>query len=218
MKNFSVIFDMDGVLVDSMQYVFDSLNIILKEHGKSLDPKDYPLYMGINTRGLQQLFKEQFNLDFNTIYLKERTTELQLELIRQHEQPPESLLSFLEELTRNKVTMGIGTSSPEIRTYSILEAINLRKYFDIIVNGDEITHHKPHPETFLKVAEKMNSKPEKCIVFEDAANGIEAALTAKMKVIGVKTKFQKQEELEKADIIIKDFKEVNLDVLRSLFL
>jgi beta-phosphoglucomutase len=214
---FSIIFDMDGVLINSMSYVFDSLNLILKEYNCHIDPKDYPMYMGINTKKLQSLFKEQFNLNFTTDYLKQRTTELQIDLIKKHEKPSPSLISFLEELKENGIPFGIGTSSPKERTFEILNALNLLKYFDVIVNGDEIKHHKPNPETFLIVAKKLNSKPEDCTVFEDAKNGIDAAKAGNMKVIAVRTDFEEEDNLKNADMIIDGFDDIDLEKMKNLY-
>ena len=99
MKNIAIIFDMDGVLVNSMKYVFDSLNKLVGKHGHHIDPNDYTLYMGINTKRLQELFKQQFNLEYELEELSKNTTELQIELIKKNEKPSPYLISFLEELT-----------------------------------------------------------------------------------------------------------------------
>ncbi len=220
MKTLSIIFDMDGVLINSMPYIFDSLNLILKEYGHRIDPKDYPkdypIYIGVNTNKLQSLFKEQFNINLTSEYLVKRITELQIGLIKKHETPYPYLISFLEELKQNNIPFGVGTLSPQKRTVDLLNALNLLKYFDVIVNGDEVKNRKPDPEIFLLVAKKLNSNPENCIIFEDAKNGIEAAKAAGMKVVAIKNDFEKKENLKKADIIIDGFQDISVEKIKSL--
>lgn len=217
MKNIAVIFDMDGVLVNSMKYVFDSLNILVGKHGHHINPNDYTLYMGINTKRLQELFKQQFNIEYELEELSKNTTELQIELIKKNEKPSPYLISFLEELKDNNIPTGIGTSSPRNRAINILKAIDLLKYFNVIVDGDEITNHKPNPETFLKVATSLNTPPQNCIVFEDAKNGVQAAKNGNMKVIAIKTEFQTEKDLKDADMIIDSFKEIDLEKIETLY-
>ena len=215
MQQFAVIFDMDGVLVDSNKYILDSFNTILQPHNFSIGHEQFKQYMGITAKGLVEKWKQRYNLAFDENFIKEETTKLQIDYIKNHTVDAD-LLRFLNELKINKVPIGIGTGSPRIRAEKILDALKIKEFFSIIVTGDEINEHKPHPEMFLKVSEKLQIEPRKCVVIEDAANGIEAAKRGNMKAIGYLTKYHTKQELGKADMIFNDFSELNLVKIRNL--
>jgi beta-phosphoglucomutase len=118
--------------------------------------------------------------------------------------------NFLLDLKNSKYKIAIGSSSKNANT--ILERIGFDGFFDSVVDGLKISKSKPDPEVFLTAANELNIKPEHCLVFEDAAAGIEAAKTAGMLAIGV----GKYENLSNADKIIPDFSNMNVLMIDSL--
>jgi HAD superfamily hydrolase (TIGR01509 family) len=97
----------------------------------------------------------------------------------------EGAREFLEEALQLQVPMGIGTASNQANIDFALDFLDLRKYLNAIVGADDVQHSKPHPETWLKLAEALNTDPARCIVFEDAPKGVEAAARAGMKAIAI---------------------------------
>ena len=83
--------------------------------------------------------------------------------------------------------MSLGTGGTEYIATETIKAADLTSYFDIMVSADDVTNFKPHPETFLKCAEKMGVSPEKCLVFEDGQPGIDAAIAAGMQFLDIRT-------------------------------
>ena len=119
-------------------------------------------------------------------------------------------LELLEELKAKGIKIALGSASKN--SGLILERTNLTHFFDAIVDGNSVTTSKPDPEVFLKGAELLSTAPENCIVFEDAAAGVQAAIAANMPVVGV----GEAENLPGTDLIIKDLAGVTVDELISL--
>ncbi|HRW64005.1 MAG TPA: HAD-IA family hydrolase, partial [Bacteroidales bacterium] len=117
---------------------------------------------------------------------------------------------FLQELKSEGYKIAIGSSSKNAAT--ILERIGYLDYFDAIVDGNKIKNSKPDPEVFLKAAAELGIKPENCVVFEDAQAGIEAAIRAGMKTIGVGS----PETLSEADVVIPNLKEAGIAIFSKL--
>ncbi len=213
---FAVIFDMDGVLVDSNKLVLDSFNKLLEPHGISIDENKFKEYLGITAKGLVEKWKREHNVVFDENFIKDQTTNLHVASLKDN-RIDVHLFRFLTELKENKIPVGLGTSSPRKRAEQILDILGVRKFFSSIVTGDEVQEHKPNPEIFLKVAKELKTPPESCVVIEDAANGIEAAKRGGMKAIGYLTNYHTKEELKKADFILDNFSELNLEKVKKLF-
>ncbi len=216
MNNIAIIFDMDGVLLDSMCIVFQTLNQMLEPYGKTIEPEDYSKYSGTNAQGLTDLLKKEFDIDFEVDYVRTESTRLQLELLRKEGKATPGVIDFIKELKENNISFGIGTSSPKERAYETLKAIGISKYFDVIVHGDMIEHHKPHPETFTRVADQLGMEYSNCIVFEDSESGIEAAHRGGMKAVGVRTKSHPDADLGNADYIIDSFENISLETIKKI--
>ena len=111
-------------------------------------------------------------------------------------------MKFLKE---KEIKIGIATSSPVENINFIMECLNIREYFDFIVNSAMVKRGKPFPDIYLKAVEKIGLKKEECVVFEDSLSGIEAAHMAGIDVIGVTTA-NREEEMKNILFAVKDFK------------
>jgi len=216
MPDFAVIFDMDGVLVDSNKYILDSFNQILKPHKIFINRDNFKTYMGITSRGMQDRWKRDYGLDFDKEFLAKETTRLQIQFLKKNAKTSKALLNFLKELKNHNIPIGVGTSSPRYRAEKILGFLKVKRFFSVIVDGDEIKKHKPDPEIFLKVAKALRIKSEKCVVIEDSALGIEAAKRAHMKTIGYLTRFHTRTELKDADITVNSFTKLSFKKVEKL--
>ena len=146
--------------------------------------------------------------------LAERKEALYRDLYRPHLKLINGLQDFLDEAKQLGVIMAIATSAGQGNIEFVLEGLHLHPYFDVIVGGDQVRHGKPHPETFLRAAEKLAVAPEQCLVFEDSPPGVEAAHRAGMRAIVITTTFEAQgfQGLPAVDRIINDF--TSLSALR----
>lgn len=204
MNSFAVIFDMDGVIIDSNPFHKISLRQFCAQHGYHLSDEELlnKIYGRTNNDWIRNLFgdlpKEKI-LD-----LGEEKEALFRELYKGEIKPLAGLEDFLKLLEVQKIAKAIGTSAPRSNVDFCLTSTRLEKYFDIILDQSDVEHGKPNPEIYLKVAKRIGFDPEQCIVFEDSLSGVEAAQRAGSKVVGVTTTHS-HEELANTDFVIDDF-------------
>jgi HAD superfamily hydrolase (TIGR01509 family) len=125
------------------------------------------------------------------------------------------LVELLKELKKNNIPIAVGSSAPVENIDFVLDKLEIRNYFDIVVVAAMVQKAKPAPDIYLKSAELLNTKPENCLVFEDALAGINAALSAGMKVVGVATSLPK-EKLTETDKIINNFTEITVAEIKQI--
>lgn len=206
----AIIFDMDGTLIDNMEYHKQSWIALFKHHKLTLDYDtfDQHYHKGSLVEIMARLFpaitdKEEL---FQIGSYKE---VLYRELYQPHIKAIDGLHSFLDDQLKYKRPMGVATMGDQYNIDFIFDALDLRPYFHSTTGGHQVTHGKPHPEIFLTAAQKLNTPPEECLVFEDTRSGIAAAQAAGMSVIGVATMFDRKTLLELGCLTaIKSFQEI----------
>lgn len=215
MNKIGIIFDLDGVIVDTAKYHFLAWKELADELGFEFTETHNELLKGVSrVRSLEIL------LDIGNVELsEEKKQEL---LISKNEEylkyitkmGPEEILPGASELLDNLDELGIQyvLGSASKNALLILKQVNLYERFLGIVDGNSVSKAKPDPEVFLIGAKKLNLQPEQCIVFEDAIAGVEAANTANMISIGIGD----EKTLHKADYNFIDLTEVNSDFIKEL--
>ena len=124
-------------------------------------------------------------------------------------------IDFLRSLKKNHIKTAVATAAPKVNLDFLLEHIDLRNDFDVLIDDSEVDKGKPDPEIYLKAAEKLGFSPELCLVFEDSLAGIQAAINAGIKVIGVTTT-NPPENMQNTNLVIKDFTEINMTRITEL--
>jgi len=198
------LFDLNGTMIDDMQYHTIAWHGILTEDlGAKLTLEEVKVQMyGKNSELLDRVFGKGY-------FAVEKALEISLEKERRYQEAfrPELKLidgldRFLEEAKRQNIRMAIGSAAIPFNIDFVLDNLNLRKYFGAIVSADDVVASKPDSETFLKGSELLGISPEKCLVFEDAPKGIEAAQNAGMDALCITTLHPK-EDFEKYNNIVK---------------
>jgi len=204
MNSFAVIFDMDGVIVDTNPYHKISLKQFCEKYGYRLNEEDLisKIYGRTNNEWIRNIFgplpKEKI------LELGEEKEAMFRALYKDVIKPLSGLDSFLKELEDRSIPKAIGTSAPRSNVDFVLEHTHLRKYFTTILDQSDVEHGKPNPEIYLKVADRLGFPPQQCIVFEDSLSGVESAQRAGAQVVGVTTTHS-HEELAHTDLVIADF-------------
>lgn len=209
------IFDLDGVLVDTAVYHYQAWKKLANSLGFDFSHAQNEQLKGVNRQrslekilnwgGITKTAAEQEELAAlkNSWYVEMISKMSDTEVL------PGSL-TLLTELQAAGVPVALGSASKN--SGLILERTGLSHFFNVIVDGNSVTSSKPDPEVFLKGAELLRTEPSNCVVFEDAAAGVEAALAAKMAVVGIGT----AENLPGADVVIEDLSKINLEKLKAL--
>jgi beta-phosphoglucomutase len=216
MNNKAFLFDLDGTLIDTMPWHFKTWQLVVKEMGSPLEGDAL----------MQQLYGNGAELMNRLVPGRTFTEEEAKEIVDAKEERYRQLYGkqitvlegareFLEEALLHKIPMGIGTASNQANIDFALDQLQLRPYFTRIVGADDVQLSKPHPETWLKLADTLQTPPGQCIVFEDAPKGIEAAQKAGMKAIAITGHFSAN-DFGSYDNILKIVPSLNALQVRDL--
>lgn len=206
----AIIFDMDGVLVDSEPFHIEIENRQFSLNGIPISEEEHQSYMGSTSVVMWNKIAEHHKLP---IPVEELIEQNRLESIRYFSALNEipvmpGLVDLLEKLQTKNYPMAVASSSyPEIIDL-ILERTNLKKYFQVIVSGQEAGKSKPEPDIFILAAQKLEVKPEYCLVVEDSANGIKAANAAGMICMAYQGPGTDPKEQKEADAIVRSFEQL----------
>lgn len=214
--DFAVIFDMDGVLVNSNPHHKIALNQFCSNHGYFLTDEEMKqkIFGRTNKDWLIKLFGELKEEQWKR-YEAEKES-LFREIFTPYIKPVDGLINFLDILDKNKINIAIATSAPTENVDFTLEKTGTAKYFEKIIDGNSVNHSKPHPEIYLKTAEAINYRPERCVVIEDSLSGVKSAQKAGCKVIGITTTHA-AEEFDNVCFVINDFYELDINMISNLF-
>lgn len=207
MSSVAVIFDMDGVIVDTNPYHKISLQQFCERYGFQLTNEELinRIYGRTNNEWIQNLFgplpKDRL------LQLGEEKEAMFREIYKEAIKPLPGLEDFLIALKALNIPTAIGTSAPRSNVDFVLEGTGLGKYFSVILDQSDVEQGKPNPEIYLKAASRLDMAPARCLVFEDSLSGVEAAKRAGTKVVGLTTTHSFA-ELAHTDFAIPDF--VNL--------
>lgn len=211
------IFDLDGVIVDTAHFHYIAWKELANKLGFDFLEKDNEKLKGVSRMTSLDILLDIGNIELETSEkqkLAEQKNNRYREFIAQ--MTPKDVLAgildFIKILKENKIKIAIASASKNAP--EILQKTNILHLFDAVIDGNQIEKAKPNPQVFLKAANAINSKPEKCIVFEDAQKGIEAALKANMLAIGI----GQENNLENAHKVFNSFEEFDLNILNEIFL
>lgn len=218
MENIAVIFDMDGVVVNNTAYHIKAWEKFCNNHGIIWNKEVY--LQNINGRpikeGIGSLFAKKLSPKEIDSLCHEKE-QLYRELYKDDIAPLKGLLFFLEHLSGNNIPRAIATSANPLNVEFTLGGIDIKRYFDIVLDENAVAVGKPHPEIYLKTAKALNVAPEICVVFEDSLAGIASARAAGMKVMGMATTHT-ADKLVDAHMIKENFENLTIKTLKSLFI
>jgi beta-phosphoglucomutase len=209
------IFDLDGVIVDTARYHFLAWKRLTDQLGIHFTEEDNERLKGVSRMASLEIILEIGNRKLDEIRKLEYATlknEWYVEYISKMS-PDEILpgcIPFIKEIRNADVRTAIGSASKN--TPMILERVGIRDLFDAVADGNIISKAKPDPEVFLKAAEMVGANPRKCVVFEDAVAGVQAALNAGMLCVGIGS----QSVLTKAHYVVSGLEDMNLKRLLTM--
>jgi len=180
----ALIFDLDGTLSNSLPVHTETWRMLGKKYGFEFDPQIIYELTGRPTIEFAQRIIERYGIDEQPEVLVKQKQESFWKLAHLLQPVPE-VVDIVKNY-RGKLPMSVGTGASRKSAEVQLKALGLREYFDYVISADDVTQHKPHPETFLKCAELMHVEPQFCQVFEDGDLGISAAREGQMMVTDVR--------------------------------
>ncbi|MDR1172132.1 MAG: HAD-IA family hydrolase [Bacteroidales bacterium] len=203
----AVLFDMDGVLVDTERQICLAAVQMFKESGVTVQPEDFLPYVGAGENRYIGGVAEKYGIKLDIDTAKFRTYTIYGEIVHGQLEPLAGVREFISKCRAAGIKTAIATSADLMKMEINLREIGLpAATFDATVNGLEVEHKKPAPEIYLTAAGKVGVKPVNCLVVEDAINGVQAAKAAGMQCLALTTSFN-AEQLKQADWICKDLAE-----------
>lgn len=216
----AIIFDMDGVLINSTPTNNESMNLVLADYGIHITKDEFKKYLGRSLRDQLKAWEIDFGLPKNVDFMdfSKRAFKHQIEILSKTYERDVLLLNLIRDARSQGIKVGVGTSSTKYRAEELLRLVGVFDNLDAFIAQDDIQKHKPDPEVFLTVASKLNIAPENCVVIEDAVNGLQAARAANMKSVAKLTDFHDIEDFDGwADLVFENFSDLSIERLNKLF-
>jgi beta-phosphoglucomutase len=185
-----VIFDMDGVLVDSEPFLKQAMCRLFAEHGVRIAADDINPFIGTGETHIIGGVAEKYSVALDVPAAKARIYAIYLEEIRGRLRPLPGVYSFLAECRRRSLKRAVASSADHIKVEGNLHELRLAPAeFDALVDGSEVARKKPFPDIFLTAAERLRLPPAACLVVEDAVAGVAAAKAAGARCLALTTSF-----------------------------
>ncbi len=213
---YAVLFDFDGVIINSPEILFNFRQTHFKEkHNISLTRKDARALLGRTYEHQVKHFCTQHNIPITIdeyVSLRNKwlsEVEAQTKLL-------EGITQLLVSLKKANIPIGLATNHVKNRLIKELERFGILQYFDAITPKEDVTHNKPHPESFIITAKKLGISPEMCIVVDDSPDCVTEAKNARMKTVGLCSFAFSSEDFKDADLIVHSLKELSAVTLLKL--
>jgi len=214
----TVIFDMDGLLIDSEPLWSEAATEVFAYYGKKMTLADFASTTGLRTNEFVSWWLRDYKFDDAELEkVSEKITDLVIEKIRLKGKAMPGLAYILDFFVQRNFKTGLATSSPQRVANAVIDLLDIEKYIQAITSAEKLQHGKPHPQVYLDCAQTLQSSPLECVCFEDSVNGMIAAKAARMKCVVVPAySQQKDEKWSIADLKIsslKNFSALHINLL-----
>lgn len=215
----TIIFDVDGTLIDSM-WIWKNIDIeYLKKFNIPLPTGLQKEIEGMCFDETAAYFKNRFHIEDSIEQIKSDWNEMALHKYKYETPLKDGVLEFLEFCVSKNMKLGIATSNSKILADEVIKAHNLKQYFSVIKTGCDVKKGKPAPDIYLAAAGEIGSNPKDCLVFEDIIPGIMAGKSAGMKVCAMEDSYsmdQKEEKIRLSDYYFENYHDVLTNAKRGI--
>ncbi len=211
----AVLFDMDGVIIDSEPLWSEAEKQLLARRKLSYSADLKEVLMGRGSREAAGLFIEYYNLTESADDIITERNQLIAKLFRDCLPLIPQALALIESLRESGIKTALASSSPKYLIELVMDKFGIAGLFDLILSGEEVERGKPAPDIYLKASKELGVAPESCVVVEDAPNGVAAAKAAGMRCLAVSTGAS-QSGLVAADRVVGGLEQVNIQTLQKL--
>ncbi len=211
----AILFDLDGLMVDSEPHSLASWRVILSSRGVTLNRKVSERMFGLRQIEAAQMLVEVYGLTDQPSALGREKEEYQIRHLDGQIKPMPGLFELLNEIDRRELRTAVASSGARPYVNAVLQAIGLIERFRATVTGDDVVNGKPAPDVFLAAAHAVQTDPPHCLVLEDAPSGVQAAKAAGMRCVAVPNQHTRGLDLSSADVILPSLLAVR-EVLASL--
>ena len=214
--SYGVIFDVDGVLVDSYEAHFTTWQASARKHGFDCTESEFALAFG---RTAREVIRENWDATLSDEWIQNFEDEkeaLYRQVISKKFPAINGAFDLIQELHAENLSMAIGSSGPPLNVQAVVQALKAEKAITTVITGADVKIGKPNPDVFQQGAAGMQIPAERCVVLEDAVPGLQAARAAGMKCVGVVSRGRSRQELADADELVTDLTELSAQRLRQI--
>jgi len=209
----AVIFDMDGVMIDSEPLWEKTEKVMMAKKGLIYNPAYREKIVGLGQKESAILLKETFSMNEDIEEIINERISVLLDIYDKELSLVRGLIELLDSVSKSSMKVALASSSPPKVIKFVLGKFDLDKYFDLVVSGDMVEQGKPNPDIYFYTAEKLGVDCEECVVIEDSINGVVSAKRAGMYCIAVPDKRLDANGFNSADVIINNIEYIDLPIL-----
>lgn len=215
----AVIFDMDGLMVDTEFLHSEAHAAVIKKYGKR--PKKLSSgvvhIVGKSILENSEIIRQQYGIKEKAEVLEIEKHKAYLALLKNKKVPPKiGLKNLIKLLKKNNIKLAIGSAGIRAGILLIIENLNVQDHFPVVISLDDVNKPKPSPDIFLEAAKRLQVDPEYCLVLEDSQVGVEAAKNAGMKSIAVPSKYTIHQDFSKATLIMDSLKSIKWSTILDI--
>ncbi len=206
----AIIFDMDGVIIDSEHLQVEAEKIVCENHHITIPDAEWSNFKGKKNIDIFRYIIEKFSSEkLDPQQLADEKGQIYLKIAPERLKLIPGAMEFIHKAKKYFQKLAVATSSGPLTQKLAFDIFDLHPHFSVLITGKDVVNGKPHPEPYLKAAEKLGLPPEVCMVIEDSDNGIRSAKAAGCVAVGVTTSFPRQKLLEVgADYVVDSFSEL----------
>jgi len=212
----AVIFDMDGVMIDSEPLWEKTERILLARRGIDYSPEYRDQIVGLNQNDSGRLLIDTFNLEEIVIDIIDERVDILTGIYEEELELVPQLVPLLDDLRAENYPLAVASISPLRVVNFVLEMFSLDEYFHEVVSGDCAENGKPHPEIYIQAAMRLGVKPDECVAIEDSINGVKSAKAAGMFCIAIPDKRLSRDKFSEADMIMESLDELSTGLLKTI--
>jgi HAD superfamily hydrolase (TIGR01509 family) len=207
----AVIFDMDGVIIDSEPLHAIADNQILKDSGIAAPEGYFDRFAGWTNQSMWEEIMKDYDLPVSLERISELQLPLKIKLLQEGDYNPiKGIIELMDEIKDLGLPMAIASSSPVQFIEAVIDKLSLRKYIRYWLSGEEVINSKPAPDIFLRVAEVLKVDPVECLVIEDSSSGVTAAKRAGMICVGYQNVNSGNQDLSAADLVVDNIEKIKI--------
>ncbi len=209
----AVIFDMDGVIVDSEPLHIEAEKQILRKYGVEISTDELRTYTGTTAEFefTDLIRKYRLNTTVDRLFREKET--ILFRLLEEQTKPIKGVVRLIKSLKRHGLKLAIASSGHRKLVHYFLKRLRIANHFDSVICAEDITRSKPDPEIFFKAAKSLGLDPAECTVIEDSTLGVEAAKSAGIKCLAFRNPNSGNQDLSKADLVIDDFAKLDVRLI-----
>ncbi|MBU1178700.1 HAD family phosphatase [Patescibacteria group bacterium] len=212
----AVVFDMDGVLIDTNGLYYQAFSRVLKnKYNIGIDVNEFSQQLGKKSEEVMEYYFQKYHLLGDPFKLNQEKREYYRKIFLEEIKPKSGGKVTVRKLKR-EFKLALASSSSKYSINAALGKYSLKSYFDVVVSGQEVRHGKPSPDVYVEAARRLKVATNNCVAIEDAANGVESAKNAGMYCIAVPDKFTISHDFSRADLVVDKLSRISVETIKNI--